>query len=60
MKMCKKCGKEFNNVYEFCPQCGISSITNKKVKTPTRIKGENTKYIFITLVIIIFLVLLII
>lgn len=59
MKVCKKCGKEFKDAYEFCPQCGISSITNKKVKTPTRIKGENNKLIFTVVCIIVLLIIII-
>lgn len=59
MKVCKKCGKEFKDAYEFCPQCGISSITNKKVKTPTRIKGENNKLIFTVVCIIVLLAIVI-
>lgn len=60
MKVCKKCEKEFKDAYEFCPQCGVSSITNKKIKTPTRIKNENTKFIFIGLIIIIIFMIIII
>ncbi len=60
MKVCKNCEKKFKDAYEFCPQCGVSSITNKKIKTPTRIKNENTKFIFIGLAItIIFLMIIV-
>ena len=59
MKVCKKCGKVFKDAYEFCPQCGISSITNKKVKTPTGIKGENNKLIFTVVCMIVLLIIII-